>query len=122
MNIKNYKKVLKKIKAHPETWDQKMWHCNTVHCFGGHAQILSGRKANDSTIRFDARIWLNISLDESNYLFDLDRTIEDFEAVLKNGFYCIDDYDRDGFDRNGFDRYGYDLDGLDKNNKPKKSI
>lgn len=127
MNIKNYKKVLKKIKAHPETWDQRLWHCGTAHCFGGHAQIFSGREANDCTIRFDARIWLNISLHQADYLFDMDRTIEDFEGVLKNGFYCIDGYDLDGFDVNGFDRYGYDrhgydLDGLDKNNKPRKPI
>lgn len=118
MNIENYKKVLEQIETHPEAWDQTHWHCNTVHCFAGHAQILSGHEANTCFVRRDARIWLDINLYESDYLFDADRTIEDFKDVLKNGIFGQDGfnrhgYDRKGFNRDGFGRNGYDREGYD---------
>src|SRR6266576_134452 len=27
------------IEAHPETWDQSMWHCGTSFCFAGHGAV-----------------------------------------------------------------------------------
>lgn len=120
MNIENYKKVLAQIVANPETWDQTHWHCDTSHCFAGHAQIMSGYEVNAKTAKRDARAWLDLSFHEANYLFGAYRTIEDFKTVLTDGFYNIngfnrDGLDRDGFDHNGFDRHGYSRDGYDCN-------
>ncbi len=130
MNIENYKAVLAKIEADPETWDQRMWHCFTAHCFGGHSQILSGCKVDSVNTRRDARIWLDLAAHEADYLFRSYRTLKDFKRVLTDGFYDINGFNSDGFnsegfnvdgfDRNRFDRNGFDCDGLDKNNQPKK--
>lgn len=104
MNKENYKKVLDLIEANPECWKQTSWHCRTQHCFAGHAQILSGKMANDDTVRRDARIFLDLSKPEADYFFAGERTLEDFRA---------------GYDRAGYKSAGYDRDQLDKNNHPK---
>ena len=109
MNKENYAKVLAQIEVHPETWKQDSWHCGTQHCFAGHAQILSGRPADDKTARRDARIFLDLSRVEADYFFQAYRTLKDFR----------DGYNRAGYDRAGYDRDGYDSDGLDKHNKSK---
>ena len=107
MNKKNYKMVLDKIESCPAEWDQTNWHCGTQHCFAGWAQILSGRDADVTTARRDARIFLGMSGDEADYFFGGSRTIADFRA---------------GYDRAGYDCDGYDCDGLDKNNKPQVNL
>ena len=110
MNVKNFKLVLDKIKSDPEHWQQSDWHCGTKHCFAGWAQILSGKPANNDTVRHDARIFLDLDSVTADYCFAYDATIKRLESVLDG---------RDGYDRAGYDRDGYDRDGLDKNNKPK---
>jgi len=143
MNRENYKLVLDKITSCPDEWDQWVWHCGTTHCFAGWAQILSGKPADRDTVRRDARVFLDLSSIEANYLFEAARTLRDFnnyDRIVYDG----DGYDRTGYDRigydrdgrdrtgrdrtgrdiNGYDRYGYDrigydCDGLDRNNKPK---
>jgi len=37
-------KVLAQLEAHPETWDQEVWHseCQTSHCLAGWAVVLAG--------------------------------------------------------------------------------
>jgi hypothetical protein len=84
MNIKNCKKVLNHIKKHPETWDQGLYHCTTRCCFAGHAQIFSGNKfSNSHAVLIDAMCYLDITIEEANYLFSPKRTIEDFDNFLK---------------------------------------
>jgi uncharacterized protein YjbI with pentapeptide repeats len=36
------KRVLQQITEHPESWDQKVWHCRTRHCIAGWAVVLAG--------------------------------------------------------------------------------
>ena len=113
-NLDNCKLVLAQIENHPETWDQKDWHCQTAHCFAGWAQILSGKRENNITVRRDARIFLGLSLREANYYFSSSRTLEELKTVLEN-FYNQDGFDRGGFDRHGFDQNGFDGNGFDGN-------
>lgn len=117
-NIENCKLVLTQIKNHPETWNQKYWHCGTAHCFAGWAQILSGKPADSTTARRDARIFLGLSAAEAEYYFHSERTLSELETVLED-FYDENGCSPDGHDRNGYNREGYDRDGLNKNNKLK---
>ena len=93
-NIENCKLVLQKIKENPDQWDQGSWHCGSSHCFAGWAQILAGKEADSDAARRDARIFLGLTKYEADYYFDADRTLEDLETVLEDG------YDSDGLDRN----------------------
>jgi len=116
MNRENYKLVLDKITSCPEEWDQKDWHCGATHCFAGTAQILSGKPADNLSARGDARIFLDLSMEEARYLFHTERTLADFNEYYHNGHYP---YEYDDRNRNGYDLDDYDLDGLDKHNKPR---
>jgi hypothetical protein len=142
MNKEHFADILNTIEANPSCWDQARWHCGSSHCFAGWAQLKSGKPAVVSFVRRDAREWLDISKVDADWLFAVDRTIDDFKWFLTsegfdcegydcNGYdrngYARNGYDRygydrngyalDGYDRNGYDRNGYDFDGLDKNNK-----
>ena len=132
MNIENFKLVLDKIKSCPSQWKQNVWHCGTAHCFAGWAQILSGNKEDERSVRRDARVFLDISNFDANYLFAATTTLSDFETFFtKHTDFNRHGFDRDGFNSHGFNRagfnrdgygfnsYGFDRDGLDKNNKPK---
>ncbi len=141
MNVENFRRVLEHIKAHPEDWDQSVWHCGTTRCFAGHAQIMSGKPADHTTARRDARAWLDLSSAEANYFFAKWLALIDFERAVDFGEdgYCSDGYDRSGYDRDGYnragysrdgydragysrsgyDRHGYDSEGLDRNNNPR---
>ena len=137
MNREHYQQVLDRITAHPDEWRQATWHCGTQHCFAGWAQLLAGHPANDETARRDARIFLDLSYHEANWLFAPSTSIEDFRSFLndrdgydragyKRAGYDLAGYDRDGYDREGYDRAGYkrdgyDRDGLDVNNRPKEA-
>jgi hypothetical protein len=139
MNRANIQKVIDVIEAVPSCWNQAKWHCGTQHCFAGHAQILSGKTANDTTVRQDARVFLDLDLATANWAFSSNRTLEDFKTLLveddydcdgyardgynrdgyaRDGYNC-DGYNRDGHDRDGYALDGYDRDGLDRNNKLK---
>ena len=76
------------------------------------AQTDSGCELNISTARRDARIWLDLSNPQADYLFRNLRTLKEIkEFVKRHG----DDYeykfDKDGYDRYGYDRGGYDCEG-----------
>ena len=136
MNKERLKQIIDHIEAHPETWNQGDWRCGTTHCLAGHAQIMSGKFANLSTVRYDARIWLELSLRGANYLFAPERTVADFKTAVESpanfdlsgfdndGFdndgFNLSGFDRDGFSRSGFDLDGFDRDGLDVNLKTQK--
>ena len=118
MNKNRFQAILDKIKANPACWHQQAWHhpCGTAHCFAGHAQIDAGCKIDDATVRQDARIWLDLSLNDANYLFAARRTLDDFEA------FAIGRHNRDDYTRDSYNRDGYDSDGLDKHNKPSRFV
>lgn len=83
MNRENFKIVLDKIESDPSCWKQSLWHCGTKHCFAGWAQILSGNKPNEETVRRDATRFLDVLWVEASYLFNPRRTLEDFREFLK---------------------------------------
>jgi len=93
MNAENFTQVIAAIDADPSIWDQSEWHswCMTKHCFAGHAQILSGapfkRRAGGDDLRLftrsDAVRWLDLKVDEADYLFNPSRTMDDFRDFLK---------------------------------------
>jgi hypothetical protein len=114
MNLANWKLVIDQIKANPSCWKQSSWHCGTSHCFGGWAQILSGKPADENTVRRDARVFLEISRTDADYYFSGDRIIEDFEWPLTDEAKDNDGYDRAGYNRDGYDRAGYDRAGYDR--------
>lgn len=35
-------KAIQRIKRHPETWNQRNWHCGTAFCMAGHVCLLAG--------------------------------------------------------------------------------
>ena len=113
MNKEHYKKVLDQITQHPETWNQARWHCGSSHCLAGWAKVLSGKPANDDTVRRDARIYLDLSLSEAEWLFATHRTLSDLTD------YDLDGYDLCGYNRAGYNCDGYDRDGLDAHNRPR---
>lgn len=114
MNREHYQLVLDQITAHPETWNQTQWHCGTTHCFAGWAQVLSGQPANKDTARRDARIYLDLSYQEADYLFAAHRSLNDLRDAYDGA-----GYDRDGYNRAGYDRDGYDRDGFNAQNHPR---
>lgn len=102
-----FERVLSAIKANPENWYQRQWHCGTSHCFAGFAEILDlidrGRfkcaldqvlsvsykesidqlEVEELRPTFDiGRDVLNITAAQANWLFDTDRTLADFEKCL----------------------------------------
>ena len=116
MNRDTFQKVLDKISGDPSCWNQHDWHCGTQHCFGGWAQILSGKEVDPKTARRDARKFLQLSSKEADYLFAGHRTLEDFQDFIERDRAGYDraGYDRAGYDRDGYDRAGYDRDGYDR--------
>ena len=66
------------------------------------AQTDSGCKLNISTARRDARIWLDLSSKQADYLFRGYRTLKEIKEFIEK---C--NYDNDGYDREGYDRAGY---------------
>ena len=113
------------------------------------AQIDSGCKFDMFAARRDARIWLDLSSKQADYLLCSPLTLAEVRKFIENYNYDSNGYDREGYDRfdydrfsydrEGYDRYGYDrdgydqegydrvgfnrdgydFDGLDKHNKPK---
>lgn len=41
-NVALLKQTLAYIEAHPEEWDQEVYHCRSAACFAGHAATLDG--------------------------------------------------------------------------------
>jgi hypothetical protein len=115
-----YRAVVEYIKAHPEEYNQKSWHssCGTTACFAGRAQIMSGKAPDKDTTRRDAKIWLGLTKNEADYLFDGNQLFDVIAGYDSDG-YDRAGYDSDGYDRDGYDSDGYDSDGLDFQNKPR---
>lgn len=103
-----FERTLAAIKANPEHWNQKTWHCGTSHCFAGFAHIIDlmdrgkiscpinevkGDWSSDPTkLKWTllgedsdsfATIKLGLFFGQSSWLFFSERSIEDFEECLK---------------------------------------
>lgn len=80
-------KTLDHIKAHPEEWDQTMWHCKTTHCFGGLVEIFVTGEDMDRESTWDvAAEALGITVVEAAMLFDSENTLMDLEKIIKRIF------------------------------------
>ena len=115
------KAAVNQILAHPETWNQVVWHCDTGHCIAGWCQILAGRPQNSATVADEAMNDLGISFAERAWLFAGSRRLveiygfaERFSAGFDRDGRDRAGFDRAGFDRDGFDRYGFDRAGRDR--------
>ena len=106
--------AVNQILAHPETWLQTSWHCDTQHCIAGHCEMLTGGETSNTMENVRGK--LGISQADASYLFAAERTLPEiysFAKVYRAGFNRAG-FDRDGFDRAGFDRDGFDRDGFDR--------
>ena len=116
MDVDNLVLVMNHIIDNPESWDQREWHCGTTHCFAGHGQILSGKKADYRTAFWDARKFFDIDTSTAHWLFDSRRSLSELYVfvctVALGGGYDADGYDNEGFSCSGFDREGFDREGF----------
>ena len=78
------------------------------------AQIDSGCKFDMFAARRDARIWLDLSSKQANYLLCSPLTLAEVKKFIENYNYDSNGYDREGYDRFGYDRAGFDHDGYDR--------
>jgi hypothetical protein len=112
-NVERHNQIIAQIEKHPETWNQKKWHFGTAHCYGGWAQIFSGKEINEKTARKDAMEWLGLTEVEVPIAFNGFNTLEFLKKLPELFTYDKNGYSLDGFDRDGRDREGYDRDGRD---------
>lgn len=110
--------VMNQIIEHPETWDQKQWHCGTSHCFFGHAQIMGGRKQNDINAFNDGKELLGLGNADADWLSRGHRTLPEIYQFVKTWI----DRDADGYDCYGYNRDGYNRDGYDRDGEPMKIV
>ena len=119
VNTELLKRVVNHIIEHPETWDQRRWHCGTSHCVAGHCQIMAGKPPTDEGAADDAREALGLDWDDAAWLFAPERTLPEIHGFAKavlagEAGYNHADYDRDGYNRDGYNRLGYDRRGYDR--------
>jgi hypothetical protein len=107
MHLPRLNAILKAIEKTPDKWDQNHWHCGTTSCIAGWAQVASGVRACSTSTARDAMAWLDLTLVEANWLFNHQRTLEDFLYVgAGNPVFNEDGYDRHGFNAKGFNANG----------------
>ena len=86
------------IKANPKHWDQRFWHCGTLHCVAGFAELIAKGLPFDTSAEdlkkdkefYDdswntadnARVLLGISLYDATSLFAGGNTLEDIEKMV----------------------------------------
>jgi hypothetical protein len=89
-------KTLEMVKANPDHWDQKHWHCGTSHCFAGFANLLQFElpaethedELEDINPRLDewsvgsATQWLGLTDYEARLLFSSTNRLEDLERII----------------------------------------
>lgn len=102
MHVENFRRVLDAINDYPEGYDQSCWHseCGTTHCFAGWAQILAGKEPNARTARRDARVFLQLTSIEADYLFDPDRQLYEIQESFEDATFRESGYDGDNLDKN----------------------
>jgi hypothetical protein len=116
--------VVNQILDKPACWNQSAWHCGTSHCFGGWAQVLGGKPADEMTVQKDAREMLELDAGEAEWLFAGYRLLPELHGFVaaklagedywSRAGYNRDGYNRDGYNRDGYNRAGYDRAGYDR--------
>lgn len=98
VNVELLQKTLDTIKANPQHWNQKFWHCSTSHCFAGFAELIANNlpiemsfeqlrafklngKLEYSTGRYAEKL-LGISDDDGDTLFYGYNTLEQLERMV----------------------------------------
>ena len=77
-------KVLDYIKAHPEEWDQRNWHCGTTHCFGGFVEMFAtGEKESWESTWVVAEEALGIDVIDASMLFSEHNTLMNLSQLIK---------------------------------------
>jgi len=109
--------VLDHIRAHPEEWDQRHYHCGSAHCYMGLCDIFLGKhkKENGNFLAQDTIHLMGLFGRDCQEFIDISNTLARLEALHafhSTGVYGVDGYDTDGLDRQGFDVDGFDVDGL----------
>lgn len=80
--------IVGRIYQRPETWNQTEWHRGTAHCVAGHAQnALRGIVFTDPCdyASYDGAKWLDLSRKEADWLFDIDRTLDELIRAAVTG-------------------------------------
>lgn len=96
MNKERLLAILDHIKKHPECHDQTRWEsfCGTKRCIGGHSIVMFSDLCGPGLLNLNWEIFnfwkeacdlLDLSAMEANYLFDIDRTIEEIEEYILFG-------------------------------------
>lgn len=98
VNVELLRKTLDTIKANPEHWNQRHWHCDTNHCFAGFAELIANNlsiemsweqvralrlngKLESGTGRYAEKL-LGITDDDGDVLFDPYNTLEQLERMV----------------------------------------
>jgi len=107
VNVELLEKTLETIKANPEHWNQKNWHCGSSHCFAGFAELLSfGLPINSEvdTLKEDKRLYepvnrrvgfnwftkgnateaLGLTEEDATLLFAGGNLLEELESMVKH--------------------------------------
>ncbi len=104
--------AINQILDHPESWDQRHWHCGTTHCFAGWCQVLAGKRANNDSCQSEVNELLGLNSADSHWAFSPYRTIGELHGFVKALIAGEAGFDRDGRDRDGRDRDGKQLERL----------
>jgi len=102
--------AIEHIESDPQSWDQRVWHCESAHCLFGWCQILAGRPADPHNCREEVRELLGLCLADALWLCAPARTLDDFRWFAKEwaaGRLSMAGRDNDGYDRFGYDRFGF---------------
>lgn len=79
--------IVGRIYQNPSCWDQDVYHswCGTRHCIAGHAQIDSGNVPNVTFTYVDAKAYLDLSLEQANFLCYSEFTIDELIQIAITG-------------------------------------
>lgn len=84
--------AVKQIVEHPETWNQKVYHCGSKHCVAGWCQIF-GKGEEDGSAFYDAMVLAQIGHYHATWLFAPERTLDEIvhftnTMILGHGSLC----------------------------------
>ena len=80
-------KTLDYIKAHPEEWDQRLWHCGTTHCFAGLIELFTTGEDEAIAATWDvAQEALGVEKYDACLLFHGGNTLVELEEAIKEIF------------------------------------
>jgi hypothetical protein len=99
VNVELLQKTLDTIKANPQHWNQRFWHCGTSHCFAGFTELIANNLPIETSIEQVRALRLNgkleiigtglyaekllgISDDDGEVLFHTHNTLEQLERMV----------------------------------------